>query len=99
MAVETIRGNLSTSGRLRANLAAGGGSDVTITPTYNRGIKIADFGIDGEEGEIFIPNYPDVDNLADMTWTKVIDVMGGAFSSYVDVSSYKYIAVVYSLEF
>ena len=56
MAVESIRGNLSTTGRLRANLAVGGGSEVTITPTYNSGIKIADYTIDGEEGEIYIPN-------------------------------------------
>lgn len=55
MAVETIRGNLSTTGRLRANLAVGGGSEVTITPTYNSGTKIADYSIDGEEGEIYIP--------------------------------------------
>lgn len=58
MAVESIRGNLSTTGRLRANLAVGGGSEVTITPTYDSGIKIADYSIDGEEGEIYIPNYP-----------------------------------------
>lgn len=56
MAVETIRGNLSTSGRLRANLAVGGGSEVTITPTYNSGTKIADYSIDGEPGAIYIPN-------------------------------------------
>lgn len=55
MAVESIRGNLSTTGRLRANLAAGGGSDVVITPTYNSGTKIADYSIDGSEGEIYIP--------------------------------------------
>lgn len=58
MAVETIRGNLSTTGRLRANLAVGGGSEVTITPTYNSGTKIADYSIDGEPGSIYIPNYP-----------------------------------------
>ena len=58
MAVESIRGNLSTTGRLRANLAVGGGSEVTITPTYNSGTKIADYSIDGVPGEIYIPNYP-----------------------------------------
>lgn len=59
MAVESIRGNLSTTGRLRANLAVGGGSDVVITPTYNDGIKIADYSIDGSDGEIYIPDYPE----------------------------------------
>ena len=39
-------------------LAVGGGSEVTITPTYNSGTKIADYSIDGEPGEIYIPNYP-----------------------------------------
>lgn len=56
MAVESIRGNLSTTGRLRANLAVGGGSEVSITPTYDSGIKIADYSIDGTQGEIYIPN-------------------------------------------
>lgn len=95
MAVETIRGNLSTSGRLRANLAVGGGSEVTITPTYNSGMKIADFNIDGSEGEIFIPDYPVVDNLADMNWIKIIDIPGGSYSVYTDVSSYKYVAICF----
>ena len=64
MAVESIRGNLSTTGRLRANLAVGGGSDVSITPTYNSGIKIADFNIDGSEGAIYVPeNEPRIDIL------------------------------------
>lgn len=93
-----IRCDLSSSGNMRGNMyrGIGGGSDVEITPSYNSGIKIADYSIDGEEGEIYIPDYPEIDNLYDMTWTNVIDVMGGAFSSYVDVSSYKYFAVVYS---
>lgn len=66
MAVESIRGNLSTTGRLRANLAVGGGSEVTITPTYNSGTKIADYTIDGEEGEIYIPNQA---ATHDILWT------------------------------
>lgn len=70
MAVESIRGNLSTTCRLRANLAVGGGSDVSITPTYNSGMKIADYTIDGSEGEIFIPNYPDVE-------TEIISITPG----------------------
>ncbi len=55
MAVESIRGNLSSVGRLSGRLAVGGGSDVIITPTYDSGTKIADYSIDGEEDEIYIP--------------------------------------------
>ena len=59
MATDRMRGNLSTQGRLRGNLyRSGGGSTVTIDPVYNSGIKIADYTIDEEPGEIFIPNYP-----------------------------------------
>lgn len=55
-----IRGNLSTHGNMRGNMyrGVGSGSTVEITPTYNSGIKIADYSIDGEDGEIYIPNYP-----------------------------------------
>lgn len=52
-----IRCDLSSSGNMRGNMyrGVGGGSDVEITPSYNSGIKIADYSIDGEEGEIYIP--------------------------------------------
>lgn len=52
-----IRCNLSTSGNMRGNMyrGVGGGSTVEITPTYNSGTKIADYSIDGEEGEIYTP--------------------------------------------
>lgn len=33
----------------------GGGSTVTITPTLDTGIKIADFTIDGVSGELYAP--------------------------------------------
>lgn len=57
MSTERIRGNLSTQSRLSGNLyKAGGGSTVTIEPVYNSGVKIADYEIDGEPGEIYIPN-------------------------------------------
>lgn len=58
MSTERIRGNLSTQSRLSGNLyrSGGGGSTVTIEPVYNTGIKIADYTIDEEPGEIYIPN-------------------------------------------
>lgn len=59
MSTERIRGNLSTQSRLSGNLyRSGGGSTVTIEPVYNTGIKIADYSIDEDQGEIYIPNYP-----------------------------------------
>lgn len=60
MSTERIRGNLSTQSRLSGNLyrSGGGGSIVTIEPVYNSGIKIADYSIDQDPGEIYIPNYP-----------------------------------------
>lgn len=98
MQTEKITGVLKGDKRIRGDLykSGGGGSVVEIEPVYNTGVKIADYEIDGEAGEIYIPDYPEVDNLYDMTWNKIIDIMGGAFSSYTDVSSYKYIVVVYS---
>lgn len=33
----------------------GGGSTVTITPTLSTGTKIADFSIDGQNGELYAP--------------------------------------------
>ena len=97
MVTDRIRGNLSTQARLSGNLyrSGGGGSTVTIEPVYNSGIKIADYSIDEDPGEIFIPDYPEVDNLTDMTWTKIIDIPGGSYSAYTDVSSYKYVAVCF----
>ena len=58
MATDRIRGNLSTQARLSGNLyrSGGGGSTVTIDPVYNSGIKIADYSVDDEPGEIYIPD-------------------------------------------
>jgi hypothetical protein len=36
--------------------SSGGGSNVTISPTYNSGDKIADYSIDGVSGALYIPN-------------------------------------------
>lgn len=67
MSTERIRGNLSTQSRLSGNLyKAGGGSTVSIDPVYNSGVKIADYEIDGEPGEIYIPaSTKEIDLLLD----------------------------------
>ena len=36
--------------------------DVSIIPAYSEGTKIADFEINGQSGEIYIPAYPDIIN-------------------------------------
>lgn len=53
-----LRGRLSTPPNIEGEIyrGVGGGSTVSITPTYNSGTKIADYNIDGTEGAIYIPN-------------------------------------------
>ena len=41
-----------------------GGSTVTITPTLESGVKLADYSIDGTDGEIYAPDIADrISNL------------------------------------
>lgn len=97
MATDRMRGNLSTQGRLRGNLyRSGGGSSVTIDPVYNTGIKIADYNIDGEPGELFIPDYPVIDDLSDMTWTLVDSTTSESNYSDID-ASWKYFVIMGSI--
>lgn len=65
-----IRCDLSTQGNMRGNMyrSGGGGTVVTIDPVYNSGIKIADYSIDGEEGDIYIPTIS-ITNL----WNYITD--------------------------
>ena len=41
---------------LKKQIAAGGGTDVSITPTLDSGVKVADYEIDGTEGALYAPN-------------------------------------------
>ena len=52
-----MQASIDFDGTLTGSIAGGGGggSDVSITPTYNQGKKIADYSIDGNEGAIYIP--------------------------------------------
>ena len=93
-----IRCNLSSSRNMRGDMyrSGGGGTVVEITPTYNSGIKIADYSLDGESGVIYIPNYPEVDDLSDMTWTLVDSTTGE--SGYSDINaSWKYFVIMGSI--
>lgn len=63
-----IRCDLSTSRNMRGDMyrSGGGGSVVTIDPVYNSGIKIADYSIDGEDGEIYTPIQENIE-VVDIT--------------------------------
>lgn len=63
-----IRCNLTSSGNMRGDMyrSGGGGSVVTIDPVYNSGIKIADYSIDGEDGEIYTPIQENIE-VVDIT--------------------------------
>jgi len=52
-----MQASIDFDGTLTGSIAGGGGggSDVSITPTYNQGTKIADYSIDGNEGAIYAP--------------------------------------------
>ena len=53
-----MQASIDFDGTLMGSIArggGGGGSDVSITPTYNQGTKIADYSIDGNEGAIYTP--------------------------------------------
>lgn len=52
-----MQASIDFDGTLIGSIAGGGGggSDVSITPTYNQGTKIADYSIDGNEGALYIP--------------------------------------------
>lgn len=41
---------------------SGGGSTVTITPSLQSGVKIADYEIDGQQGSLYAPEYDNYDN-------------------------------------
>lgn len=52
-----MNGTINFDGTLSGSIAGGGGggSEVSITPTYQQGVKIADYSIDGNEGTIYTP--------------------------------------------
>lgn len=52
-----MQGTIAFDGTLSGSIAGGGGggSEVTITPTLTEGEKIADFEIDGTQGELYAP--------------------------------------------
>lgn len=74
-----MQGTIAFDGTLSGSIAGGGGggSEVTITPVLTEGEKIAEYSIDGENGELYAPEsgsivtitptYIDGEKIADFT--------------------------------
>lgn len=90
-----IRGNIQGRGAVGGNLTngIGGGSTVSITPTLETGVKIADFEIDGESGELFAPSQPTYGILTDdiILWTNpTLTVASGIITLSDKLKNYDY---------
>lgn len=71
-----MQASIDFDGTLSGSIAGGGGggSDVTITPKYNQGTKIADYSIDGNEGAIYTPEIEISKNV--LSGVKICEIEG-----------------------
>ena len=71
-----MQASIDFDGTLSGSIAGGGGggSDVSITPTYNKGTKIADYSIDGNEGAIYTPEIEISKNV--LSGVKLCEIEG-----------------------
>lgn len=71
-----MQASIDFDGTLMGSIAGGGGggSDVSITPTYNQGVKIADYSIDGNEGAIYTPEIEISKNV--LSGVKICEIEG-----------------------
>lgn len=71
-----MQASIDFDGTLTGSIAGGGGggSDVSITPTYNQGTKIADYSIDGNEGAIYTPQIEISKNV--LSGVKICEIEG-----------------------
>lgn len=71
-----MQASIDFDGTLTGSIAGGGGggSDVSITPTYNQGKKIADYSIDGNEGAIYTPEIEITKNVS--SGVKICEIEG-----------------------
>lgn len=71
-----MQASIDFDGTLTGRIAGGGGggSDVSITPTYNQGTKIADYSIDGNEGAIYTPEIEISKNV--LSGVKICEIEG-----------------------
>lgn len=58
---------------LKKKIGAGGGSNVSITPTLESGEKLADYTIDGDEGAIYAPPKLDYYSTTERVVGKWVD--------------------------
>lgn len=71
-----MQASIDFDGTLTGSIAGGGGggSDVSITPTYHQGTKIADYSIDGNEGAIYTPEIEISKNV--LSGVKICEIEG-----------------------
>jgi hypothetical protein len=71
-----MQASIDFDGTLTGSIAggSGGGSDVSITPTYHQGTKIADYSIDGNEGAIYTPEIEILKNV--LSGVKICEIEG-----------------------
>ena len=71
-----MQASIDFDGTLTGSIAGGGGggSDVSITPTYNQGKKIADYSIDGNGGAIYTPEIEISKNV--LSGVKICEIEG-----------------------
>lgn len=71
-----MQASIDFDGTLTGSIAGGGGggSDVSITPTYNQGTKIADYSIDGNDGAIYTPEIEISKNV--LSGVKICEIEG-----------------------
>lgn len=88
-----MRGRLSSRATVQGDIyRSGGGSTISITPTYNSGTKIADYNIDGEEGKIYIPQTKKIDLLLDTPFNS------GQSSLLHNIADYDELIIVYGFD-
>lgn len=71
-----MQASIDFDGTLTGSIAGGGGggSDVSITPTYHQGTKIADYSIDGNDGAIYTPEIEISKNV--LSGVKICEIEG-----------------------
>ena len=78
---------------LKKQIAAGGGSDVTITPALESGTKVADYAIGSTEGSLYAPPayvppaYDDTEFNTGKIWTDGRPVYGIVVTDTIDAAA------------
>lgn len=97
----TVGGDIGGRRGVNGNITngSGGGSTVSITPVLETGVKIADYEIDGESGELFAPspvNY----NIIKYDLYHAPDINGAPFSVEIqlndNINNYDIIGILIS---